>query len=216
MKGVKEAKLIVTASLFSMSGDFSDLENVTFLARKYKALLFLDEAHSTGLFGNKLSGRASLLKDKDFIISLHTGGKALASSAAFVACSPMIKDYLINNCRSFIYSTAPSPLIMKQWLIVLKLLKKLSHRAKALRQKALEMRQMLELPQSESPILFINLKTAKKTLETSQKLYQKKHFIPAIRYPTVPKDKQGLRVVLRYDHKKEGLLSLTKLLKNRD
>ena len=212
MKKTKEPKLIVTESLFSMSGDFSPLEELSALAHQYKALLFLDEAHSTGLFGTNLSGRASLLKEKDFIITLHTGGKALASSGAFVACSRLIGDFLINNCRSFIYSTAPSPLIMKQWTAVLKVLKKESNRAELVRQKALEARQALGLSPSESPILFINLKSAELALKASQELHKNNYFIPAIRYPTVPKDKQGLRIALRYDQKKEDLNQLIKLL----
>ena len=213
MKKTTQAKLIVTESLFSMSGDFAPLEELAKLACQYKALLFVDEAHSTGLFGKNLSGRASLLKDKEFVVTLHTGGKALASSGAFVACSHLIGDYLINNCRSFIYSTAPSPLIMKQWTAVLKALKKEKNRAEYVKQIALESRQALNLPQSESPILFINLKSAEKALKASQELFQKNYFIPAIRYPTVPKENQGLRIVLRYDHKKEELDQLTELLK---
>ena len=213
MKQAAEPKLIVTESLFSMSGDFSDLEGLSQLACKYKALLFLDEAHSTGLFGGSLSGRADFLKEKDFVITLHTGGKALAGSGAFAACSHLIGDYLINNCRSFIYSTAPSPLVIKQWTAVLKLLKKESNRAEIVKQKAVEMRQALDMPQSESPILFINLKSAERALKASQELYKNNYFIPAIRYPTVPKDNQGLRIVLRYNHKKEDLKQLAKFLK---
>ena len=214
MKKTEEPKLIVTESLFSMSGDFSNLEELSDLASQYKALLFVDEAHSAGLFGTHLSGRASFLKEKDFVITLHTGGKALAGSGAFLACSGLIGDYLINNCRSFIYSTAPSPLVMKQWTAVLKLLKKESKRAKLLKETALKSRQALGLTQTESPILFINLKSAELALKASQYLCENNYFIPAIRYPTVPKDNQGLRIVLCYDHKKEDLNQLIELIKN--
>ena len=213
MKKVKEPKLIVTESLFSMLGDFSNLEGLSQLASQYKALLFLDEAHSTGLFGKHLSGRASDLKEKDFIVTLHTGGKALASSGAFVACSDLIGKYLINNCRSFIYSTAPSVFVVQQWIAMLKLLKKESFRSNSLKQKARHMCQALGLEPSDSPILFMNLGTAQKALKASQELYKNNYFILAIRYPTVPKDRQGLRIILRYDHKEKDLKQLAQLLK---
>lgn len=209
-------KLIVTESLFSMSGDFSHLESLSQLCDRYKALLYLDEAHSTGLFGDNLSGLSRLVKNQDFLVSLHTGGKALASPGAFVACSQLIQNHLINHCRSFIYSTAPSALFMRHWLAVLKLLKQQDQqkRAKKLRQKALQMRQALGLEPTESPILFINLKTTDQALKVSKELSAKKYFIPAIRYPTVPKDKQGLRIVLRYDHKDKEISALLDTLKS--
>jgi len=213
MKKTGELKLIVTESLFSMSGDFSNLEGLATLACKYNALIFLDEAHSTGLFGPKLSGRAEFLREKDFVITLHTGGKALASSGAFVAGSALIRDYLINNCRSFIYSTAPSPIVMRQWTAILKVLKKEKHRAVLVKQKALEMRRALELPQTESPILFINLKTTERALKATKELHKNNCFIPAIRYPTVPKDRQGLRIVICQHHTKEEMGKLAELIK---
>ena len=214
MKKSSEPKLIVTESLFSMSGDFSDVEQIAQLALKYKALLFLDEAHSTGLFGKNLSGLTSHLKEKEHIITLHTGGKALAGSGAFIACSNLIKEYLINNCRSFIYSTAPSPIIMSQWTAVLRVLKQERCRAEVLAEKALQTRKALGLPLVKSPILFINLKSAEKALKASQILKKHGYFVPAIRYPTVPKENQGLRLTLRFSHTKEQLNHLIKLVEN--
>ena len=214
MKKSSEPKLIVTESLFSMSGDFSDVEQISQLALKYKALLFLDEAHSTGLFGKNASGLAGQLKEKEHIITLHTGGKALAGSGAFIACSNLIKEYLINNCRSFIYSTAPSPIIMSQWTAVLRVLKRESYRAGVLAEKALQARKALGLPQTKSPILFINLKSAEKALKASQLLKKHSCFAPAIRYPTVPKENQGLRLTLRFCHTKEQLNHVIKLIEN--
>ncbi len=205
LKKEKGGKLIVTESLFSMEGDFSPLEELSRLAQAYQALLLVDEAHSTGLFGKNLGGFVSDLKQKEHIVTVHTGGKALACSGAFVGSSVLIKKYLINNCRSFIYSTAVSPLLMLQWLAVLRVLKKERHRALNLRQKALQLRKDLGLSLSESPILFIVLKNSKVALEFSRKLKQKGFFIPAIREPTVPKGRSGLRLSLHFQHTKEQL-----------
>ena len=212
LKKTSQQKIIVTECLFSMTGDFCPLKELSDLALKQEALLYVDEAHSTGLFGKYLGGRVSDLKQKDHIITVHTGGKALASFGAFTGSSLLIKNYLINNCRSFIYSTAPSPLLMCQWLSVLKLLKKESYRAKELKQKALLIRKEFSLSETESPILFIVLQSAQEALQVSQKLKQAGYFIPAIRWPTVPKDRQGLRLVLHFDHSLEQLRALKQFL----
>ncbi len=212
LKKEDRKKLIVTESLFSMEGDFCPLEELSDLALKYRALLVVDEAHSTGLFGKKLGGRVSDLKEKDHIIAVHTGGKALGSFGAFVSSSLLIKNYLINNCRSFIYTTAPPPLLMAQWLACLEVLKKEKNRALKLKEKALKFRKELSLTESESPIIFIVLKGAEESLKSAQKLREQGFFIQAVREPTVPKDKQGLRIILHYDHTEEPLTSLKQSL----
>ena len=205
LKKEKGKKLIVTESLFSMEGDFCPLEELSELALKYQALLFVDEAHSTGLFGKSLGGCVSDLTQKDHIVTVHTGGKALGSSGAFVASSALIKDYLINNCRSFIYTTAPLPLLMIQWLAVLEVLKQEKRRALKLRRKSLQFRKDLSLSESESPIVFIVLPGADEALKSAQKLKKEGFFVQAVREPTVPKDKQGLRVIVHFNHTKEQL-----------
>ena len=212
LKKNQQKKIIITESLFSMTGDFSPLKELSDLALKYQALLFIDEAHSTGLFGKYLGGRVSDLKQKNHIITVHTGGKALAGYGAWTGSSILIKNYLINNCRSFIYITAPPPFLMLQWLSVLKLLKKESYRAKELKQKALLVRKEFSLLQTESPILFIILKSAQSALKQAHKLKKQGYFIPAIRWPTVPKNKQGLRLTLHFDHSLEQLKNVKQIL----
>ena len=205
LKKENRKKLIVTESLFSMEGDFCQLEQVSQMALKYQALLVVDEAHSTGLFGRNLGGRISDFKEKDHIVTVHTGGKALGSSGAFVGSSLLIKNYLVNNCRSFIYTTASPPLLMVQWLACLEVLKKEKHRALKLRQKSLQFRKELSLAESESPIVPIMFKGANKALKAAQQLRDQGLFVQAIREPTVPKKKQGLRIILHYNHTEEQL-----------
>lgn len=213
LKKEKGEKLIVTESLFSMEGDFSALEDLSQLALKYQALLVVDEAHSTGLFGESLGGLISDFKKQDHIVTVHTGGKALGSSGAFVGSSLLIKNYLVNNCRSFIYTTSPPPLLMLQWLAVLEVLKKEKDRALDLRKKSLQFRKDLGLNLSESPIVFIVFKRVEQALQAEKKLSEQGFFIKAVREPTVPKDKQGLRIILHYDHTGEQLNHLKKQLK---
>ena len=208
LKKENKKKLIVTESLFSMEGDFCHLEEMSNLALKYQALLFVDEAHSTGLFGKELGGQVSDLKQKDHIVTVHTGGKALGSSGAFVGSSSLIKNYLINNCRSFIYTTAPPPLLMIQWLACLQVLEEEQFRAVKLKQKSLKFRKDLSLFESESPIVFLVLKGAEEALKAAKKLRDQGFFVQAVREPTVPKDRQGLRLILHYSHTTEQLENL--------
>ncbi len=214
LKKEKREKLLVTESLFSIEGDFSHLKQLSDLALKHKALLVVDEAHSTGLFGRQFSGLVYDLKDKEHIVSLHTCGKALGSSGAFVACSKLIKDYLVNYCRSFIYTTAPPPLLMVQWKAAVEVLKSEVYRPLEVRKKSLQFRKSLSLKESESPILPIWLKTPTSALEKAKKLREKGFNIRAIRYPTVPKEQAGLRVILQYKHNEKDLENLKNHLQN--
>ena len=212
LKKEKKKKLIITEGLFSMEGDFCPLEELSQLALKYQALLIVDEAHSTGLFGKNLGGRVSDLKEKDHIVTVHTGGKALGSSGAFLGSSSVIKKYLVNHCRSFIYTTAAPPLLMIQWLACLEVLKKEKNRAVKLKQKALQFRKQLGLLESQSPIIPIILKGSEEALQVAKQLREQALFVQAIREPTVPKNKQGLRLILHYEHTKEDLEKLSALI----
>ena len=213
-KDSKREKLIITESLFSMGGDFSPLKDLSKLARRYHALFLVDEAHSTGLFGPRLNGRAGALRQKEHIVTVHTVGKALGGAGAFVGSSLLIRNYLINNCRSFIYSTAPPPLLMVQWGACLQVLEKEGRaRASALKKKSLQMRRALSLPVTESPVIFLPLDGADQALRASRHLMERGFFVPAVRFPAVPRDRQGLRLVLRYDHSQEQLDRLKAVLK---
>jgi len=214
LKKERGEKLIVTESLFSMKGDFANLCVLSQLALKYQALLYIDEAHSTGLFGSQLSGLAYDLKEKEHIVSLHTCGKALGSSGAFVASSRLIGDYLTNFCRSFIYTTAPPPLLMIQWKTVLNLLKDESHRALEVQRKSLNFRNSLDLPSSNSPIIPIVTKNTQSALDITKSLRQKGLNLWAIRYPTVPKNQEGFRITLQYQHTQQNLEFLKTHLQN--
>ena len=213
LKKEKGEKIIVTESIFSMEGDFSPLQEISELALKYQALLFVDEAHATGLFGSQFSGLVYDLKTKDHIVSLHTGGKALGSSGAFIACSSLIKKYLVNTCRSFIFTTAPPPLLMIQWQQALKILQEESFRPLELRKKALHIRTRLNLQKNEIPILSIPLKDVDFSLKQAEYLRAQGYNVYAIRYPTVPPEKTGLRITLKYSHSLKDLEKLVTILK---
>jgi 8-amino-7-oxononanoate synthase len=102
---------IVVESLYSMDGDRAPLPDLIDIADRHEAILLIDEAHATGVFGPEGRGLAAHLEGRENVISLRTCGKALGCEGALVCGSQIVRDSLINRGRGFIFSTAPSPLM---------------------------------------------------------------------------------------------------------
>lgn len=103
-------KIIASETVFGMDGDIADLHILSSLADKYSAVLYLDEAHATGLYGKNGYGLSTTLElNPESTIVMGTFSKALASNGAYVVSRDIIKQYLIQVSRGFIYSTALSP-----------------------------------------------------------------------------------------------------------
>lgn len=98
---------VITESVFSMDGDQAPLTEIAALCEQYNALLIVDEAHAVGVIGDKGIGLVGKLNLQDKVTaSVVTFGKALGCHGAAVLCSELLKNYLINFCRAFIYTTA--------------------------------------------------------------------------------------------------------------
>ncbi len=102
---------IAVESLYSMEGDKAPLDELAAIARRHDAMLVIDEAHATGVLGEAGRGLGAHLEGADYIVSLHTCGKALGVSGALVCGPRVVRDFLVNRGRSFVFSTAPSPLM---------------------------------------------------------------------------------------------------------
>ncbi|WP_353203743.1 8-amino-7-oxononanoate synthase [Sphingomonas sp.] len=102
---------IAVESLYSMDGDRAPLAAVMAVARRHDAIVLVDEAHATGVFGEQGRGLAADLEDRENVITLHTCGKALGCEGALLCGPRVVRDVLVNRARGFIFSTAPSPLI---------------------------------------------------------------------------------------------------------
>ncbi len=102
---------IAVESLYSMDGDCAPLAELAVLADANDAVLIIDEAHATGVFGAGGRGLAAALEGRENVITLHTCGKALGCEGALVCGDAVVTDFLVNRGRGFIFSTAPSPLM---------------------------------------------------------------------------------------------------------
>lgn len=195
--------IILTESIFSMDGDLVPLKNIVDLKNRYpKLMIYLDEAHSFGVLGVRGLGLAEELGLIDNIdIIMGTLGKAAASAGAFAIVSPVMKDYLINTSRSFIFSTALPP-VQAAWSIFMieKLvelnarrihLHKLSH--SLIRQ--LFARLNIETC-SKSHIIPIILGDAGEALNMASFLSSNGFSALAIRKPTVPSGSERIRLSL--------------------
>jgi 8-amino-7-oxononanoate synthase len=102
---------IVAESLYSMDGDFAPLESLVAIADRHDAFLMVDEAHATGVFGPSGRGLTAAYEGRENLIAIHTCGKALGAAGALVTTTKLLRDFIVNRCRPFIFSTAPSPLM---------------------------------------------------------------------------------------------------------
>jgi 8-amino-7-oxononanoate synthase len=98
-------------SIYSMEGDGPDLGELHTVAQRHEAVLVVDEAHATGVLGAQGRGRAAFLEGREDAVLLHTCGKALGTAGALLCAPRVLKEFLVNRGRPFIYATAPSPLI---------------------------------------------------------------------------------------------------------
>ncbi|MCW6530022.1 8-amino-7-oxononanoate synthase [Sphingomonas sp. MMSM20] len=102
---------IAVESLYSMDGDLAPLDDLAAIAAQHEAILLIDEAHATGVFGDRGRGLAAPLEGREDVVTLRTCGKALGCEGALICGPRVVRDFLINRGRGFIFSTAPSPLI---------------------------------------------------------------------------------------------------------
>lgn len=102
---------IAVESVYGMDGDRAPLAALAAIADRHDAFLVIDEAHATGVFGERGEGLAGALHGRDHVVTLHTGGKALGCEGALLCLPATLRDFMVNRGRPFIFSTAPSPLI---------------------------------------------------------------------------------------------------------
>ena len=203
--------LIVTDGLFSVDGDIAPLPALIDIARKYQLLLMVDDAHATGVLGEKGGGTADYYNLKDGIdIAMGTFSKALASEGGFIAGSRALIDYLANTARSFIFSTALSPATIAVSRAALDIVRTEPQLRRTLRVNAAWFRERLrvagfDVPDYPTPIISVVLGPPDVAVEFSKRLMDKRIFVSAIRPPTVPQGTSRLRINLMATHTRDDL-----------
>lgn len=207
--------LIIAETVFSMDGDKPLLKELTDLKDKYDCLLMVDEAHATGIYGKSGSGLVEEygLTDRVDLI-MGTFGKALGGFGAYLASSKSMVDYLINTCRSFIYSTSLPPSIAACDLAAIGLIKEEPYRREKLLDLARYFRDELKSMglnvKGDSQIVPVVIGENEKTCEAAKKLQKKGYWILPIRPPTVASGQARIRFSLTFNHDKEILQRLLK------
>lgn len=191
---------IAAETLYSMEGDRAPIEDLARLADTHDAVLVLDEAHATGVFGPDGRGLAHNLEGRPNVISLHTCGKALGVSGALILAPAIFRDFLVNRARPFIYATAPSPLMAATVRAALRLVANEPQRRDLLAQRIALAGQDLERTCGLSPtgtqIQPIIVKSDSRAVAIANHLQGLGFDIRAVRPPTVPEGTARLRLSL--------------------
>ncbi|MDR1146778.1 MAG: 8-amino-7-oxononanoate synthase [Verrucomicrobiales bacterium] len=208
--------LVVVESVYSMDGDLAPLTVICDLKDKFGAWLMVDEAHATGVFGADGQGLCAQRGVASRVeIQMGTLGKALGVSGGYVACALTVRQYLLQHARSFIFTTAPPPCLAAALTVALDIVS--GAEGKCLRQKlwdniALLNTLTLNRTNPASPIIPLILGAADAALSASARLRAAGLFVPAVRYPTVPRHAARLRVTLSARHTREQIELLAKNL----
>ncbi len=213
-------KLIVTDTVFSMDGDIAPLPDIVRIAHKYKAMVMVDEAHGTGVFGKKGRGVVEHFNlSKKVSIVMGTLSKAVGSLGGYVSGDADLINFLRNKARPFMYTTALPPAVCAASITGIKLIRKNPSLRKSLWNNVRYLKEKLDLLNlnvipSESPIIPILIGDAKKAVDVSKILYKNGILIPAIRPPTVPARSSRLRMTVMSTHTKKDLEKLLDVLSN--
>lgn len=210
-------KFVVTESVFSMDGDFAPLKEINELCEKYDAALIVDEAHATGVVGEKGEGLVQHLNlQKKCFARIHTFGKACGAHGAIILGSEKLKKYLINFSRQFIYSTSLSPSSVEAIKVsyqtfpsMEKERQHLNHLVSIFKTQESKFR----ILKSSTPIQVVII-PGNEEVKTISKLCRQKHFdVRPILYPTVPKGQERLRIALHTFNSIEEVNGLIDLLR---
>ena len=195
-------RIIVTESVFSMDGDVPDVDQLVAIAEEWNALLYLDEAHATGVLGVNGFG---LSVGAHVDVAMGTFSKAMGSFGAYVACSRAVKEWLINRASGFIYATALPPAVLGAMDASIDLVPTLGPARTRLQAMAEHVRNRfheagLDTGASSTQIVPVILGEEERTLRVAARLEEEGLLGIAIRPPTVPNGTSRIRFALSAAH----------------
>ena len=208
-------KLVMSDAVFSMDGDIADVKNLAGISKKHKAWLMLDDAHGFGVLGNNGKGILEYTNttQTDVPIYMATLGKAIGTAGAFISGSEELIETLIQNARSYIYTTAQPPAIAMATLESLRLIKEEPQHREKLQSnityfKTIAKQLNLPLHGSDTAIQPLIIGAVEQTVKLSAHLFKKGFLVTAIRPPTVPEGTARLRITLSATHSKSQIEQL--------
>ncbi len=204
--GRARRRLLVVDGVYSMDGDLAPLREIRALAKRYDAMLMLDDAHGTGTLGAGGRGSAELqgvLGEMDVV--LGTLGKALGSFGAFVAGGSALRELLVNVARSFVFSCALAPPAVEAARAALSLVQREPWRRQALQARADRLRRGLSdrgisTAPSTTHIVPVVLGDNARTMAVCARLLERGFYAQGIRYPSVPEGTARLRITPMATH----------------
>ncbi|MFF2287782.1 8-amino-7-oxononanoate synthase [Peribacillus butanolivorans] len=204
-------RIIVTDGVFSMDGDIASLPGIVELAKRYDALVMVDDAHATGVLGKDGRGTSEHFGLKGKIdIEMGTLSKAVGAEGGYIAGSRSLVDYVLNRARPFVFSTALSAGVVASALTAVDIIQ--SEPERRVRIRAMSQRLYNELTSlgytvsgGETPILAIICGEPEQAMFLSKELHKHGIYAPAIRPPTVPSGTSRIRLTLMATHQEEQM-----------
>lgn len=199
-------RLVIVDAVFSMDGDIAPVPELLGICARHDACLLIDDAHGFGVLGKRGRGTAAHFGIRsDHLIYMATLGKAAGVAGAFVAGSEVLVESLVQQARSYIYTTATPPLLAHALLESLRIIGEEQWRRDRLHQLVSRLKQGLRdspwrLLPSDTPIQPLLVGGNAEALALSARLAEQGLLVPAIRPPTVPQGTARLRISLSADH----------------
>lgn len=219
IKSQAKHALIVTDGVFSMDGDIAPLTDIMRLSQQYQTDVLIDDAHGLGVLGLQGGGVCELLglQSSQQRILMGTLGKAFGVFGAFVAGSHDLIEWLIQQARTYVYTTAIPPAVAAASLASLKIIQTQPERRESLAALIAQFRKGaenlgLQLMPSETPIQPVIVGEERRALQWSENLRSQGFLVKAIRPPTVPKGTSRLRITLSASHSSQDVSALLKAL----
>jgi 8-amino-7-oxononanoate synthase len=208
---------VLTESVFGMDGDLAPLRELADACERHDGLLIVDEAHATGVYGPTGAGRVEELGLRARVLAtIHTGGKALGAAGAWIAGSALLREWLIGRARTFLFSTAPLPVLASALDAALDVLRDEPWRRAELHRKAARLRAALRergVPCGGGGPIVPLIVGANDAAVALQRALQERGFdVRAVRPPTVPPGTARLRVSVRVPLADDDLLRLAQAL----
>ena len=213
--GTRTRRLIVTESVFSMDGDMCDIDALVELSERFNALLIVDEAHATGVIGENSMGLSS---NKNVDMVMGTFSKAAGVFGAYLSSKQVLRDYMINFCNGFIYTTALPPGAIGAIDAALELIPQMDSERKQLAANSTQLRNGLtamgfDTGKSVTHIIPVIIGDEKEALSLSEWLFQNSVLATTFRPPTVQKGKSRIRIAATASHTRAHIEMLLDLFR---